>query len=68
MTTSTIIKIIIMSSSLLITKTIKEIDILINEIQDNKRIIYSSNQQNAIEQSMKIIKKKLTEIEDKVNK
>jgi hypothetical protein len=57
-----------MSSSLLITKTIKEIDILINEIQDNKRIIYSSNQQNAIEQSMKIIKKKLTEIEDKVNK
>jgi len=57
-----------MSSSLLITKTIKEIDILINEIQDNKRIIYSTNQQNAIEQSMKIIKKKLTEIEDKVNK
>ena len=57
-----------MSSSLLITKTIKEIDILINEIQDNKRIIYSSNQQNAIEQSMKIIKKKLTAIEDKVNK
>ena len=57
-----------MSSSLLITKTIKEIDILINEIQDNKRIIYSSNQQNAIEQSMKLIKKKLTEIEDKVNK
>jgi len=57
-----------MSSSILITKTIKEIDILINEIQDNKRIIYSTNQQNAIEQSMKIIKKKLTEIEDKVNK
>lgn len=56
-----------MSSSLLITKTIKEIDILINEIQDNKRIIYSTNQQNAIEQSMKIIKKKLSEIEDKVN-
>ena len=56
-----------MSSSILITKTIKEIDILINEIQDNKRIIYSSKQQNSIEQSMKIIKKKLNEIEDKVN-
>ncbi len=57
-----------MSSSLLITKTIKEISILINEIQDNKRIIYSSNQPNLIQQSMKTIKNKLSEIEDKVNK
>ena len=57
-----------MSSSLLITKTIKEISKLINEIQDNKRIIYSSNQPNLIQQSMKTIKNKLSEIEDKVNK
>ena len=57
-----------MSSSLIITKTIKEISILINEIQDNKRIIYSSNQPNLIQQSMKTIKNKLSEIEDKVNK
>ena len=57
-----------MSSSLLITKTIKEISILINEIQDNKRIIYSSKQPNLIQQSMKTIKNKLSEIEDKVNK
>lgn len=56
-----------MSSSILINKTIKEISILINEIQDNKRIIYSASQFNTIEQSMKIIKKKLSEIEDKVN-
>ena len=57
-----------MSSSLLITKTIKEISILLNEIQDNKRKIYSSNQPNEIQQSMKTIKNKLSEIEDKVNK
>ena len=55
-----------MSSSLLITKTIKEISVLINEIQENKRTIYSSNQQNTIEQSLKLIKKKVGEIEDKV--
>ena len=56
-----------MSSSILITKAIKEIAILINEIQDNKRIIYSSNQQSTVEQSLKLIKKNITEIEDKVN-
>ena len=55
-----------MSSSLLITKTIKEISVLINEIQENKRTIYSSNQQNTIEQLLKLIKKKVGEIEDKV--
>ena len=55
-----------MSSSILITKTIKEISVLINEIQDQKRIIYSSKQQSEIEQSMKIIKNKMAEIEDKV--
>ena len=57
-----------MSSSILITKTIKEIALLLNEIQDKKRIIYSSNQPNEMEQSLKIIKNKLGEIEDKVNK
>ena len=57
-----------MSSSLLITKTIKEISVLINEIQDNKRKIYSSNQPNIVQQTMKTIKNKLSEIEDKVNK
>lgn len=55
-----------MSSSILITKTIKEISVLINEIQDQKRIIYSSKQQSEIEQSMKTIKNKMAEIEDKV--
>ena len=55
-----------MSSSLIITKTIKEISVLINEIQDQKRIIYSSKQQSEIEQSMKTIKNKMAEIEDKV--
>ena len=57
-----------MSSSLLITKTIKEISVLINEIQDNKRKIYSSNQPNIVQQKKKKIKNKLSEIEDKVNK
>ena len=57
-----------MSSSILITKTIKEIALLLNEIQDKKRIIYSSNQPNEMEQSLKIIKNKLGEIEEKVNK
>jgi len=57
-----------MSSSILITKTIKEIALLLNEIQDKKRIIYSTNQPNEMEQSLKIIKNKLGEIEDKVNK
>ena len=57
-----------MSSSILITKTIKEIALLLNEIQDKKRIIYSSNQPNEMEQSLKLIKNKLGEIEDKVNK
>ena len=56
-----------MSSSILITKTIKEIAILINEIQDNKRIIYSANQKSKIEQSLKLIKNNISEIEDKVN-
>ena len=57
-----------MSSSLLITKTIKEISVLINEIQDNKRKIYSSNQPSVVQQTMTTIKNKLSEIEDKVNK
>ena len=57
-----------MSSSILITKTIKEIALLLNEIQDKKRIIYSTIQPNEMEQSLKIIKNKLGEIEDKVNK
>ena len=57
-----------MSSSILITKTIKEIALLLNEIQDKKRIIYSTNQPNEMEESLKIIKNKLGEIEDKVNK
>ena len=55
-----------MTSSILITKTIKEISVLINEIQDDKRIIYTSKQQNQIEQSLKKIKSKMTEIDDKV--
>ena len=57
-----------MSSSLLITKTIKEISVLINEIQDNKRKIYSSKQPSVVQQTMTTIKNKLSEIEDKVNK
>ena len=57
-----------MSSSILITKTIKEIALLLNEIQDKKRIIYSTIQPNEMEQSLKLIKNKLGEIEDKVNK
>ena len=57
-----------MSSSLLITKTIKEISVLINEIQDNKRKIYSSNQPSVVQKTMTTIKNKLSEIEDKVNK
>jgi hypothetical protein len=57
-----------MSSSILITKTIKEIALILNEIQDKKRIIYSTNQPNEMEESLKIIKNKLVEIEDKVNK
>ena len=57
-----------MSSSILITKTIKEIALILNEIQDKKRIIYSTNQPNEMEESLKIIKNKLGEIEDKVNK
>ena len=57
-----------MSSSILITKTIKEIAILLNEIQDKKRIIYSTKLINEMEQSLKLIKNKLGEIEDKVNK
>ena len=55
-----------MSSSILITKAIREISLLINEIQDNKREIYTSKKPNIIEQSLKTIKKKMTEIEDKV--
>ena len=55
-----------MSSSILITKVIKEISLLINEIQDNKRVIYTSKEPNIIEQSLNTIKRKMTEIEDKV--
>ena len=55
-----------MASSILITKTIKDISVLINEIQDDKRIIYTSKQQNQIEQSLKRIKNKMAQIEDKV--
>jgi len=55
-------------TSILITKAIKEISILINEIQDIKREIYSSNKNEVMQQNLKTIKKKLSEIEDKVKK
>ena len=55
-----------MTSSILITNAIKDISVLINEIQDDKRIIYTSKQQSQIEQSLKRIKNKMAEIEDKV--
>ena len=55
-------------SSLLITNKLKEISTLINEIQEKKRTIYLTNDQNQISQLLKIIKKKLSDIDDKVRK
>ena len=57
-----------MSSSILITNTLKEISILINEIQEIKRSIYITNGQNKIRSNMKIIKLKISTIEQKVKK
>ncbi len=57
-----------MSSSILITNTLKEISILINEIQEIKRSIYITNDQNKIRSNMKIIKLKISTIEQKVKK
>ena len=57
-----------MSSSLLITNALKDISTLINEIQDLKRAIYSSNQPGQINDSMKSIKAKISLIEQKVTK
>ena len=51
-----------MSSSILITNTLKEISILINEIQEIKRSIYITNDQNKIRTNMKIIKLKISTI------
>ena len=55
-----------MSSSLLITNALKDISTLINEIQDLKRLIYSSSQPDKINDSMKSIKSKISLIEQKV--
>ena len=55
-------------SSKLITNKLKEISTLINEIQEKKRTIYLTNDQNQISQSLKIIKLKLSDIDDKVIK
>ena len=57
-----------MSSSILITNTLKEISILINEIQEIKISIYITNDQNKIRSNMKIIKLKISTIEQKVKK
>ena len=57
-----------MSSSILITNTLKEISILINEIQEIKRSIYITNDQNKIRSNMKIIKLKISTKEQKVKK
>ena len=57
-----------MSSSILITNTLKEISILINEIQEIKRSIYITNDQNKIRSNIKIIKLKISTIEQKVKK
>ena len=57
-----------MSSSILITNTLKEISILINEIQEINRDIYITNEQNKIRSNMKIIKLKISTIEQKVKK
>ena len=54
-----------MSSSTLITKTNKEISILIHEINDKKRILYTGNQQGARD-AINEIKTKLSNIDDKV--
>ena len=55
-----------MSSSTLITKTNKEISILIHEINDKKRILYTGNQQSARD-AINEIKTKLSNIDDKVS-
>ena len=57
-----------MSSSILIANKLKEISILINEIQEIKRSIYITNDQNKIRSNMKIIKLKISTIEQKVKK
>ena len=57
-----------MSSSILITNTLKEISILINEIQEIKRSIYITNDQNKIRSNIKIIKLKISTKEQKVKK
>ena len=56
------------NNSILITNTLKEISILINEIQEIKRSIYITNDQNKIRSNMKIIKLKISTIEQKVKK
>ena len=57
-----------MSSSILIANKLKEISILINEIQEIKRSIYITNDQNKIRSNMKIIKLTLSAIEQKLKK
>jgi len=54
--------------SSLLTIKLKEISTLINEIQEKKRTIYLTNDQNQISQLLKIIKIKLSDIDDKVRK
>ena len=54
-----------MSSSTLITKTNKEISILIQEINDKKRILYTGSQQSARD-AINEIKTKFSNIDDKV--
>jgi len=53
-------------SSLLITNKLKEISTLINEIQEKKRTIYLTNDQNQISKLIKIIKIKLSDIDENV--
>ena len=55
-------------SSVFITKTLKEISPIINEIQEKKRTIYLTNDQNQISQLLKIIKIKISDIDEKVRK
>ena len=57
-----------MSSSLLITNALKEISLLINEIQETKRSIYITNDPTKINQSLKSIKSKISTVEQKVIK
>ena len=57
-----------MSLSILIANTLKEISILINEIQETKRSIYITNDPTKINQSLKSIKTKISTVEQKVIK